>query len=204
MKKTINKKDNKAITLIALVITIIVLLILAGITVAGLSGNNLFENTKLAKENYQKSKELEDETLADYEDAITGDRGNKINYSTEEQVVGTWLNNVPLYRKTIIIENANASWSAIDLSNTFASTLDTIQLMDFLVKRWYNKTNNDYYLFGYNFMNPSNNTDKVELLVSLDRISTSANYKKPLCYFSAYTGSPMDLYLTVQYTKNVE
>ena len=74
------KRERRGITLIALVITIIVLLILAGITVAQLSGNNLFENAKLAKEKYQKSKELEDEVIGDYEDAITGDRGNKGKY----------------------------------------------------------------------------------------------------------------------------
>ena len=48
-------KDNKAITLIALVITIIVLLILAGIAVAGLSGNGLFDRTKIAKEKNYKN-----------------------------------------------------------------------------------------------------------------------------------------------------
>ena len=35
-----NAKKNKGITLIALVITIIVLLILAGVTIASLSGDN--------------------------------------------------------------------------------------------------------------------------------------------------------------------
>ena len=90
MKNFKNKsKEHKAITLIALIITIIVLLILAGITVAQLSGNNLFENAKLAKEKYQQAREQEDEILGDYEDSITGDRGNKLNFSTEEQIIGT-------------------------------------------------------------------------------------------------------------------
>ena len=39
MNKT--KRKNKGITLIALVITIIVLLILAGVTIASLSGDNV-------------------------------------------------------------------------------------------------------------------------------------------------------------------
>ena len=104
MKKIKNSiKDYKAITLIALVITIIVLLILAGITVAQLSGNNLFENAKLAKEKYQKAREQEDDIIGDYEDAITGDRGNKVIYSTEEQVVGTWMNGETIYQKSLNI-----------------------------------------------------------------------------------------------------
>ena len=108
-------KNNKAITLIALVITIIVLLILAGITVAQLSGNNLFENAKLAKEKYQQARDQEDEIIGDYEDAITGDRGNKLNYSTEEQVIGTWINGKPLYRKveTVKSPSTNTTWSTI-------------------------------------------------------------------------------------------
>lgn len=46
-KEKINKKGfkkNSAITLIALVITIIVLLILAGVTIATLTGDNRFIN----------------------------------------------------------------------------------------------------------------------------------------------------------------
>ena len=39
-EKSTNLKSNKAITLIALVITIIVLLILAGVTIATLTGDN--------------------------------------------------------------------------------------------------------------------------------------------------------------------
>ena len=106
--KKINKNRNKdiGITLIALVITIIVLLILAGITVAQLSGNGLFENAKLAKEKYQQARQKEDEIIGDYEDAILGDRGNKNNYSTEEQVIGTWINGKPLYQRSF---NVNTS-----------------------------------------------------------------------------------------------
>ena len=121
MKKIKNKiKDYKAITLIALVITIIVLLILAGITVAQLSGNNLFENAKLAKEKYKKSRDLEDEIIGDYEDAITGDRGNKINYSFDEQEVGTYFDGKTIYQKTVdcgALPNASLKQVAHGISN---------------------------------------------------------------------------------------
>ena len=51
MKKIINK--NKGITLVALIITIIILLILSGITIATLGGENgLFARVKLGKERY--------------------------------------------------------------------------------------------------------------------------------------------------------
>ena len=45
------KKDN-GITLVVLVITIIILLILAGITIAQLTGNGLFEKAQLSKEEF--------------------------------------------------------------------------------------------------------------------------------------------------------
>ena len=125
MKKIKNKiREHKAITLIALVITIIVLLILAGITVAQLSGNNLFENAKLAKEKYKKSKELEDEIIGDYEDAITGDRGNKLNFTTEEQVVGTWINGKPIYQKVVEIKTVLASDDVITVSQNIDELID--------------------------------------------------------------------------------
>ena len=51
MKKEYVKNTNKGITLIALVITIIVLLILAGVTIASITGENgiLRKSTKCSR-----------------------------------------------------------------------------------------------------------------------------------------------------------
>ena len=43
------KKQNKGITLVALVITIIILLILAGISISALTGSGLFQKAGDAK-----------------------------------------------------------------------------------------------------------------------------------------------------------
>ena len=64
------KKQSKGITLVALIVTIIILLILAGISIASLTGNGLFEKAKLAKERQENAEKLEDETLEDYENKI--------------------------------------------------------------------------------------------------------------------------------------
>ena len=45
-----NIRNKKGITLITLVMTIIVLLILSGITISAITGNNIFEKTISAKE----------------------------------------------------------------------------------------------------------------------------------------------------------
>lgn len=62
-----NKKDKKGITLIALVITIIVLLILAGVTISTLTGENgIISNAITAKDTYEQ-KEIEEQIeLAKY------------------------------------------------------------------------------------------------------------------------------------------
>ena len=58
---------NKGITLIALIITIIILLILAGIGIATLTGENgLFTRAQQAKEKTQESQERENETIENY------------------------------------------------------------------------------------------------------------------------------------------
>ncbi len=77
-------KDEKGITLIALVITIIVLLILAGVTIAALSGDNgILKRAAEAKEQTNQKNDEETEKLAGYESTIdqyangaTGGTGN--------------------------------------------------------------------------------------------------------------------------------
>lgn len=54
------KKNSKGITLVALIITIIILLILAGISIATLTNTRLFKNVKLAKEKEEISQALEE------------------------------------------------------------------------------------------------------------------------------------------------
>ena len=75
ISKEINKrimcKENRGITLIALVITTIVLLILAGITIAALSGNNgILTRAKEAKEKTEQAQKDEEKTLSNMENIL--------------------------------------------------------------------------------------------------------------------------------------
>ena len=65
------KNNNKGITLVALVITIIILLILAGITIASLTQTGLFAAAQDAKTKTEEKTEEENTILEEYEDAIT-------------------------------------------------------------------------------------------------------------------------------------
>ena len=72
-------KEGKGITLIALVITIIVLLILAGVSIAMLTGNNgILTQAKLAKEKTELTKEDEENKLERNNEYINKQTGNAV------------------------------------------------------------------------------------------------------------------------------
>ena len=64
------KKQSKGITLVALIVTIVILLILAGISIASLTGNGLFGKAKLAKEKQKNAQIEEGNILTDYENRM--------------------------------------------------------------------------------------------------------------------------------------
>ena len=110
-------RENKGITLVALVITIIILLILAGISIQAITNTGLFNMAEeVRKESYNGQKE-ENNILTSYDekiDEIVGSRDtvtiskeeyetlkNSKSYSTTEKEVGTWIDGSKLYRITI-------------------------------------------------------------------------------------------------------
>lgn len=68
MKK--NFKNTRGITLVALVITIIILVILAGISIQAITNNGVSEKAKLAKEKQDNAEIEEGITLGEYENTI--------------------------------------------------------------------------------------------------------------------------------------
>lgn len=60
-------KEQKGITLVALVITIVVLLILAGVVLNAMQENGIIGKSKLAKEEYDEGLIYENQTLKNYE-----------------------------------------------------------------------------------------------------------------------------------------
>ena len=63
-------KNEVGITLVALIVTIIILLILAGISIQGLTQTGLFENAKQAKNATENAQNTENMALAEYQDKI--------------------------------------------------------------------------------------------------------------------------------------
>ena len=100
MEKT---RKNKGITLVALVITIIILLILAGVSIQAITNTGLFENAKKAQEQSEISEDMETiklenssyiieqttstekKTFLEYLD----EKGYIVNYENESKTIGT-------------------------------------------------------------------------------------------------------------------
>ena len=79
------RKQNTGITLIALIITIIILLILAGISISLLVGENgLLEKAYYAKEEYQKGAEKEEKDLDDLYSSIKVASDSQVTLTMEE------------------------------------------------------------------------------------------------------------------------
>ena len=110
-------RRNKGITLVALVITIVILLILAGIGIQVIKNTGLFNMAEEARKESYNGQKKENNILTSYDekiDEIVGSRDtvtiskeeyetlkNSNSYSTTEKEVGTWIDGSKLYRVTI-------------------------------------------------------------------------------------------------------
>ncbi|MFR0921687.1 MAG: hypothetical protein ACLSG7_00990 [Clostridia bacterium] len=84
------RNKDKGITLIALVITIIILLILAGISISALTNQGLFKNAKIAQNATEKAEKEQGQRLNEYEDEI-----NKyLNNANEDEKIGLITDNI--------------------------------------------------------------------------------------------------------------
>ena len=89
----IQNKD-KGITLIALVITIIILLILAGISISALTNQGLFKNAKAAQNATEKAEKEQGQRLNEYEDEINKYLNNSNEDKKEVKLVADNINKV--------------------------------------------------------------------------------------------------------------
>lgn len=140
---------SKGITLIALVITIIILLILAGITIAQLTRKGLLDNAKKAKEDSLEEQEKEDKILSEHEDkineivgslGISGSRDqDENNYSTEEQAIGTWIDGKTVYQR-VYTYNGELTQNTNKVLGTINDEIDNIISADITTKWSYGQT----------------------------------------------------------------
>ena len=79
-------KENKGITLIALVVTIIILLILAGVSITTLSGDGLFGRAQSSAAKYEQASQKENTTISSLMDKY-----DHYENKTTEMVTYRWL-----------------------------------------------------------------------------------------------------------------
>ena len=113
MKRQIT--NEVGITLVALTVTIIILLIISGVSITALTQTNLFTNARKAKSTAENVQIDENTTLTKYENQIieiTGNRDtvtidkefytllkNNSIYTDNETIIGKWTDGKNLYRK---------------------------------------------------------------------------------------------------------
>lgn len=173
MKKTKIKKDlfnrikeigseNKVrgITLISLVITIVVLIILAGVIISITLGNGgIIDKAKLAKQEYANAQGKEEKDIEEYSNqideysAFTRGGGSNISYSTNEQNTGLkWIDNKPIYQRTFTDLSYSLSWeshNAIANITPLISGIDKIIYADAIATN----SNNQYGYIPIHIMN---------------------------------------------------
>lgn len=106
---------NNGITLVALVITIIILLILAGISIVSLTENGLFKKTKLAKEKQENAQIEEEKNLKKYENEIEDYLGNsRETYNSKYNVL--WQGTeTAIKNETTATESLSESFTNYDM-----------------------------------------------------------------------------------------
>ena len=110
-------KNNLGITLVSLVVTIIILLILAGVGITVLIQTELFENAKEAKQITLNSIDEENDILTKYDNKIIGE-------TTREN------NQILSYKETILFDGKATSGEIIFLDNHNIDEFNRISTTD--------------------------------------------------------------------------
>ena len=134
------KKEN-GITIIALVITIIILLILAGVSITALTKSDLLKNAKMSKNATENAQNTENIALADYQEKIDQyiESGRDVALSDE---VKSYIDNKVLEVEKVEITDLVSDWK-IEKNNSVKK--GDIVYLDFTI------TKNSSWSTGWNY-----------------------------------------------------
>ena len=118
MKKKI--ENEKGITLVALVITIIILLVLAGISISTLTNTGLFGKAKEAKESSQNAEKEQNKILGEYETALDQYSENTLVYKVNNGTIkiGDYISYTPDSTSTKGILKELSTYSGTNTNTT--------------------------------------------------------------------------------------
>lgn len=176
---------NKGITIIALIVTIIVLLVLASVSIAMITGENgILSKAKLSKENSNLSEIEEQNRLGQYNESIdkyTTSRGtvtltdeeyqifkNSTTYSEDEKQIGIWTDGSALYRKTYNNTTTTAS-------NTYGWNLSTLNIKK-VIQVYGTVNRNDGYVMPLMYGYTSSDMNSVYFSPDLTQMGFNASF----------------------------
>lgn len=176
---------NKGITIIALIVTIIVLLILASVSITMITGENgILSKAKLSKENSNLSEIEEQNRLGQYNESIdkyTTSRGtvtltdeeyqifkNSTTYSEDEKQIGIWTDGSALYRKTYNNTTTTAS-------NTYGWNLTTLNIKK-VIQVYGTVNRNDGYVMPLMYGYTSSDMNSVYFSPDLTQMGFNASF----------------------------
>ena len=160
------KNNTKGITLVSLVITIIILLILAGITISSLTNTGIFEKAKEARDKTANAAENQAKTLNEYEDElnkyISGTAGEKLadvvkvgdyvsytpdTVSNTDIKYTTLISNLGTYsgsdaNTTSTLTQENLKWRVLDVQNEQVRLISEVPTTSKIVLNGFNGYNN--------------------------------------------------------------
>ena len=184
-------KTNKGITLVALVVTIIILLILAGISIQALVQTNLFNQAKQAKNTTENAQKQENETLSEYMDKIneylpetlaykvnSGEIpiGSYIKYTPDtvnEETLNKLIEELGTYSgseantKETLKQEMELNWRVLDVKDGQVRLISDVATTSTIAIKGYNGYNNAVYLLDdicNKLYNNSKLTNKVQNL----------------------------------------
>ena len=202
MKKL--KRETNGITLVALVITIIILLILAGIAIAALTGDNgLFARTNQARTNTLDAQNKENATLEGYEDAIDKALGEEI-YQVRDQNPGI----LEIDGDNLVINSIEDlvffSYDVTNGNNYEGQTVTLGLSLDFNSDKSYvNPNSEDYAKYGYSgkLKETLNNSGFISIGTMYHKNSDDPNLFKQHCFNGEFDGNGYKIY-NVKIEKN--
>ena len=161
MKKTL--KNAKGITLVALVITIIILLILATISIQSLTNTGLFQKANEAKEKTQNAAENQAKVLEKYEVTLNQYDKDTLVYkvNNDEIKIGQYVDYIPdtanseniikefieysgsdLNLNTTLKQETNLKWRVLDVQDGKVRLISAMPTSEWVTLKGYNGYNN--------------------------------------------------------------
>ena len=143
------------------------------------------QKSYLSNERYQDYAEQQFKTIYDYLD----EQEEKTVYSTEEKEVGTWIDNRPLYQKTIVLENTTISSSTKEMTILDITNNDVVMIENMYINGDASSTAGNRHKISENF------TDNNGHYVNVRGWQNNLLLQTDFFYYINKA------YITVQYTK---